>query len=156
MRVAANAIQRLPAHLATSRATFQRLAKRLSRVPGVRVHASARGASAPCTYIFLTFQSPECADWVLAESAPMGLGITRLYAFTLDRYPHLASVITDGPFPCAASLAARTVTLTTSVYMTTDEETQVVDLISKGATIGAGSEKGARTEGAGEAERCRG
>ncbi|MDB5866641.1 MAG: nucleotide sugar aminotransferase [Betaproteobacteria bacterium] len=156
MRVAANAIQRLPAHLATSRDTFQRLAKRLSRLAGVRVHASPRGASAPCTYIFLTFQSPEGADWVLAESAPMGLGITRLYAFTLDRYPHLASVITDGPFPCAANLAARTVTLTTSVYMTSGEETQVVDLISKGATIGAGGEKGARTEEAREAERCRG
>jgi hypothetical protein len=91
---------------------------------------------------------------MLAESAPMGLGITRLYAHTLDRYPHLASVITDGPFPCAASLAARTVTLTTSIYMTADEETQIVQLISKAATIRAGSEKGARSDEAAKRSRA--
>jgi perosamine synthetase len=133
--VAANALQRLCAHVATSRETFERLAQRVATLERVHVHGSAQGTSAPCTYVFVTFESLASADWLLAESATMGLGITRLYAYTLDRYPHLAGLVADAPFPCAESLAARTVTLTTTPYMTADEETRIVRLISSAAAV---------------------
>jgi dTDP-4-amino-4,6-dideoxygalactose transaminase len=133
--VAANALQRLDAHLARSRETFDRLAQRLAALEGVHVHGSPQGTSAPCTYVFVTFEFRESADWLLAASAPMGLGITRLYAHALDRYPHLAGLVADAPFPCAASLAARTVTLTTTPYMTADEEALIVRLVSSAAAV---------------------
>jgi perosamine synthetase len=134
-RVAANAVQRLGAHLASSRETFERLAQRVATLEGVHVHGSPQGTSAPCTYVFVTFESRESADRLLAASATMGLGITRLYAHALDRYPHLAGLVGDAPFPCAASLAARTVTLTTTPYMTADEEARIVRLIAGAAAV---------------------
>jgi dTDP-4-amino-4,6-dideoxygalactose transaminase len=111
----------------------------LSSVEGVHVHDSPRGASAPCTYLFVTFECRASADWLLAESSTAGLGITRLYAYTLDRYPHLAGLVADAPFPCAANLAARTVTLTTAPYMTAEDEARSVRLIAKAALRGRSS-----------------
>jgi dTDP-4-amino-4,6-dideoxygalactose transaminase len=132
-RVAANAIRRLPAHLEASRAILRRLSSRLAGIEGIDVHSSPLGAVPPATFAFVSFTCAEVAMGLLRDAAALGTGISKLYAHVLDGYRHIPDGVVHGTHPNATDLAARTLTMTTSPYMTPEDEDDVIGLIRTAA-----------------------
>jgi dTDP-4-amino-4,6-dideoxygalactose transaminase len=126
----ARALRRFPAHLAAARDRFARLAGRLGTLPGVEVQSPATGENPSATYVILSFADPARADVVLRDGLSQGLGISRMFAFPLDQYPALSRLMAPASLPVAATMAACSVTVGTSAYMTQAEEDRVVELIS--------------------------
>jgi dTDP-4-amino-4,6-dideoxygalactose transaminase len=132
-RVGTQLLKRMRSHLAGSRATFERMRLALANVPRIHIHESPRGAIPPCSYLMLTLETAEQASWLLAAAAPLGLGVSRLFAYTLDRYEHLSGIVGPSDTRHATDLAARTITLTTSGYMRDSEREAVVELVRAAA-----------------------
>jgi dTDP-4-amino-4,6-dideoxygalactose transaminase len=64
----------------------------------------------------------------LMRGAERGLGITRLFAHPLNRYPALAGCVGDHPTPQAQALSERTLTVTTSPFLSLSEMDAIADL----------------------------
>ena len=116
--VAANAASRWEAHLAATRKTARQVIAALSSIAGLDVHVPAAGMEPSQTFVFVSLQNKRQADQVLLRGAEQGLGITRLFAHPLNRYPALAPRLSASPTPQAQALSDRTLTVTTSPFMT--------------------------------------
>jgi perosamine synthetase len=132
-RVGTALLTRMRSHLEAARTSYQRLGHALASVPGIRLHHSPPGAIPPCSYLIVTFASAEQAIWLLTTPEARGLGVSRLFAYALDRYAHLSGIVERGETGNATDLAARTITLTTSPYMTEAEREGVVELVRAAA-----------------------
>ena len=131
--VGAKLLTRMRSHLAASRESYRRLEQALAAIDGIRIHPSPPGAVPPCSYLMVTFESAEQAMSLLAAGASRGLGVSRLFAYALDRYAHLCGVVGRCETANATDLAARTITLTTSPYMSDEERAVVVELVRAAA-----------------------
>ena len=127
-QVGANAIMRWDAHLEASQRTARRLITTLSSVAGLDVHVPARGLEPSQTFLFVSLRNKRQADQALLRGADRGLGITRLFAHPLNRYPALAGRLSGPPTPQAQALSDRTLTVTTSPFMTHSEMDVMADL----------------------------
>ena len=128
--VAANAIPRLAAHLATTRATFDRLADALADLathcPGLDVHVPPPDMFPSATFLFVTLPAtPRTADHIVALWRSR-LGVAKLFTRAIGDYPDLAGLIVPSQTPNARDLAARTMTISTSgAWSGQDIETMV-------------------------------
>ena len=127
-QVAANAALRFDAHLAASRQTAKQVIATLSAVAGLDVHVPARGMEPSQTFVFVSLQNKRQADQALMRGAEQGLGITRLFAHPLNRYPALVPHLSSTPTPQAQALSDRTLTVTTSPFMTQAQCDAIADL----------------------------
>ena len=127
-QVGANAAMRWDAHLEASRRTARRLMTILNSVSGLDVHAPARGMEPSQTFLFGSLRNKRQADAALMRGAARGLGITRLFAHPLNRYPALAGRVGDHPTPQAQALSDRTLTVTTSPFLSLSEMDAIADL----------------------------
>jgi perosamine synthetase len=121
--VGARALPRLAAHLDESRARFDRLAARL---PRDWVHPPRPGEAPSATFLFVTLPEARQADQLLKDTARTGLGLSRLFAHAITDYPALSGLIEPAALPAARDLAARTVTLSTSGYLSRADEDRVI------------------------------
>ena len=127
-RVAANAARRWETHLSLTRQNAQQAMDVLSQIAGLDVHRPLKGVHPSLTYIFVSLQNKRQADEVLKRGAELGLGITRLFAHPLNRYPSLAPHLVRTSTPQAQALSDRTVTVTTSPYMQPNDSEAIADL----------------------------
>ena len=128
-RVGANALKRLHAHLAATRKRFSLLEHSITSEGLGRVAASPPGCLPPATYLMLMLDRSEQASEFIRRSAPLGLGVTRQFAFPLICYPALSAIVGAADTPRAMQLSARSVTLTTSAYATENEKARVLQLL---------------------------
>jgi perosamine synthetase len=128
--VGSRSLQRLPRHLAATRDRFARIGRTLGALPGLQVHPSRDGESPTGTYVIVTLASAARAEQVLRQGATLGLGVSRLFAFTLDRYPELSGLVGESALPVAADMAARSVTVGTSGYVSRADEHKIAALFA--------------------------
>ena len=133
-RIGSRLLTRMRIHLAGSRETFERMRRALADVPHIYVHESAPATMPPCSYVIVTLESAEQASRLVSAAAPRGLGVSRLFAYPLDRYEHLSGIVGACNTRHATDLAARTITLTTTPYMTDSEQDAVVKLVRSATT----------------------
>jgi perosamine synthetase len=134
-RVGTQLLTRMRSHLAACRTTFDSMRRRLVNVPRLHIQESAPGTTPPCTYVLATLESAEQASWLVSAAAPLGLGVSRLFAYPLDRYPQLSGIVGVCDTRHATDLAARTITLTTSPYMTDSEQDAVMELVRSATAL---------------------
>ncbi len=88
---------------------------------------------------FLWLQLPEATarDAALAELAPARLGVTRLYVHALPDYAYLRGVVeTTADVPNARALAARSLTVSNSLWCDDAAFARVLDVLQR--VLGAG------------------
>ena len=127
--VAANAALRWSRHLAATQESAQRMIAALSSVPQIDVHVPDAGMEPSLTFLFVSFPTKRQADQALMRGAQAGLGITKLFAHPLNRYPALAGKVSATPTPQAQALSDRTVTVTTSPFLQDSDRGRIVDLL---------------------------
>jgi dTDP-4-amino-4,6-dideoxygalactose transaminase len=132
-RVGACALGRYREHLERIRATHRRIERRLAGIGGVRLYASPPGARPSCTYVLFSVDSAERAARLLQTAATAGLGVSRLFACALDAYPGLAGIVPACELPNARRMAACSLTLSTTSYLTAADEAAVLELVAQAA-----------------------
>ena len=126
--VGANAALRWPQHLAATKEAAKRMIAVLSAISQLDVHCPDGGMEPSQTFLFVSFQNKRQADQALLRGAELGLGITKLFAHPLNRYPALAGKVSATPTPQAQALSDRTVTVTTSPFMQDSDRDRIATL----------------------------
>ena len=114
----AGALTRLPAHLAMTRASFSKIATRMSMLPEINVHKPSPSQNPNCTFLFVTLPTVAIAERALDKLWPAPLGVSKLFARAINDYPYLKGKLLPSQTPNARDLAARTLTITTASSLT--------------------------------------
>ncbi|EMB4321663.1 DegT/DnrJ/EryC1/StrS family aminotransferase [Pluralibacter gergoviae] len=129
--VAARAAARLPDYWSRGQRRAERRIAALRALPGVEVFADRPGERGVWPFLLIRLPTGAARDAVLAALWDRGAGVTRLFARALADYPALADRFTDAsPQAQARSLAARTLTLTNSSWLTDGDFAAIVACIS--------------------------
>jgi perosamine synthetase len=131
--VGAQALRRLPMHLAQTRRIFARIEAGLADIPDLALHDPAPGVEPSATFRFVTFAEAAQCRAALDQLWPSPLGVTKLFARAIGDYPNIARFLTLSPTPNARDLAARTLTLTTSPYLRDSDRAAVLAAIRNAA-----------------------
>ncbi len=125
-RVGRAALVRLDAHLAESRTRFNRLATRLSGIPGLVVHVPPDHSRPSATALFVTLPPHPERDALIRALWRTRLGVARMFSHAITDYPDIAPLMLPSETPHARALAAGTITITTSTLLSPDAETTIV------------------------------
>ena len=125
LRVAANALGRLPAHLDQGRERARQRYARLAGLKGVSVLGDRPGADGTWPFFMLIMPDKKRRDNALQRLWREGLGVSKLFARALPDYDFLAPVLGDGSgasdCPNARELADRMLTVSNTHWL--DDET---------------------------------
>lgn len=120
LRVAANALDRLPAFLAKGRARAMRRIERLARLEGISVIADRPGADGVWPFFMVLLRAKEQRDRALQKLWREGLGVSKLFARALPDYAFLRPIL-GGPethdCPNARDLADRMLTVSNTPWL---------------------------------------
>ena len=89
----------------------------LGGLTGMTVLQEAAGDRATYPYVTVVFDQPEQQKTALRLFAGSGLGVSQIYALALADYEYLRAIIPDKNCENARSFAARSITLSTSVFL---------------------------------------
>jgi len=131
-RVGRAALDRLPAHLARSRARFDRLARRLAAIPGVEVHTPVPDTMPTATFVFVTLPATSRGHTTMQSLWRSRLGVAKMFSRAIGDYPDLASLLHRSETPNARALAATTLTLTTDDSLSPAAEEVIVSTLEGG------------------------
>lgn len=118
LRVAANALERLPAYLASGRKrAFERLAV-LQGLKGVSIITDRAGADGVWPFFMLLLPSREQRDDALRQLWTSGQGVSKLFVHALPDYDYLTPELKYGPECCnARDFSARMLTVTNTHWL---------------------------------------
>ena len=119
--VGARALVRLPGFLEATRAQALHRVSRLRQIPGITVFDDAPGQRGVWPFLLLTRPSEAARDEALRTLWTAGVGVSRLFIHALPDYAYLKDVVPDTPLPNARDFAARSLTITNSLWL--DEPT---------------------------------
>lgn len=120
LRVAANALRRLPDFLEQGTLRAQRRIAALRGIDGVLVLDDAPGDAGVWPFMMVLMRCREQRDAVLARLWRRGLGVGKLFVHALVDYPFLASTLASLPAiscPRARGLADRMLTITNTHWL---------------------------------------
>ena len=130
--VAARAAARLPDYWSGGRRRAGRRVDLLRALPGVEVFSDRPGEQGVWPFLLVRLPDEATRDAMLAALWDRGAGVTRLFASALADYPALAGRFTEGrPLTRARALAARTLTITNSPWLTDGDFAAVLACISR-------------------------
>jgi perosamine synthetase len=119
------ALRRLPAHLASSRERFSRLAQRLAAIPALQVHLPVADARPSATCLFVTLPASLESEATIRRLWASRLGVTKMFSRAIVDYPALQTLVQRTETPHARALAATTLTLSTDATFTSGAEAAV-------------------------------
>lgn len=123
--VGARAATRLPAFLDQLTAQAARRLSRLRAVDGLRVMQDPAGAHGTWSFFLLLLPDQTRRDAALSELWEAGLGVSRLFIHALPDYAYLAGIVPSQDVPHARDFAARSLTISNSLWMT-DEDFELI------------------------------
>ena len=116
LRVAANALERLPAFLEAGRDRAVRRAGMLERA-GAEVLRDDPGGEGVWPFFMVLMPDRDRRDRALGALWRSGLGVSKLFVRALPDYPYLAGAVEGGPCPAARDLAGRMLTVTNTHWL---------------------------------------
>ena len=116
LRVAANALERLPAFLEAGRDRAVRRAGMLERA-GAEVLRDDPGGEGIWPFFMVLMPDRDRRDRALGALWRSGLGVSKLFVRALPDYPYLADAVEGGPCPAARDLAGRMLTVTNTHWL---------------------------------------
>jgi perosamine synthetase len=124
-RVGVQALRRFPAHLEEVRQRNRALVRLLESTPSRLTPYVGKGDPTGF-FLFAMTTTPADLDAVLAPAWRAGIGITKLFIYTIGGYKALASALEPSATPNAERLAATTLTITTSNFTTAADMSAIV------------------------------
>lgn len=103
----------------------RRRSARLGRIAGVRVLRDADGAQGAWPFLLLMLPTRELRDAALQRLWTSRLGVSRLFIHALPDYGYLAGIVPHADVPNARDFAARTLTISNSLWLGDDDFEQV-------------------------------
>lgn len=116
-KVGARALRRWPAFRDALQAQAQERLPRLRALPGVTVFEDAPGGEGVWPLFFLQLPSEAAREEVLRRLWTAGLGVSRMFAHALPDYAYLRPWVEEAPVPVARALAARSLTISNSLWL---------------------------------------
>ena len=116
LRVAANALERLPAFLEAGRNRAVRRAGMLERA-GAEVLRDDPGGEGIWPFFMVLMPDRDRRDRALGALWRSGFGVSKLFVRALPDYPYLAGAVEGGPCPAARDLADRMLTVTNTHWL---------------------------------------
>ena len=130
LRVAANALERLPGYLDAGRKRALERLTELRRLNGATVVADRAGGDGVWPFFMLLFPRGEQRDRALDALWQKGFGVSKLFVHALPDYAYLAPMLEPGPeSPNARDFAARTLTVTNSHWLDDATFHRIVDIL---------------------------
>ncbi|HWU78294.1 MAG TPA: DegT/DnrJ/EryC1/StrS family aminotransferase [Rhodanobacter sp.] len=123
--VGAHAASRLPIFLAQLDAQARRRLALLRRIEGIEVFDDPSGAQGTWPFLLLLLPDQIHRDRALEQLWQSGLGVSRLFIHALPDYAYLADIVPQQAVPHARDVAARSLSITNSPWMT-DEDFELV------------------------------
>lgn len=127
--VGSRGLARLPEFQAALRDRALARLQRLSRLPGVKVFTDAAGAEGTWPYFLLLLPDGAARDGFLRQWWGSGLGLARLFAHALPDYEYLRPWVAPQDCPNARDFAARSMTLSNSLWLDEARFQQVVQAL---------------------------
>ncbi|MFM9913745.1 MAG: DegT/DnrJ/EryC1/StrS family aminotransferase [Methylophilaceae bacterium] len=127
--IGAHALQRLPDFIALTTAQALRRKARLTAIAGISVMEDNDGDSGTWPYFLVLMPSQQARDKALAQLWPAELGVGRLFIHALPDYDYLRFDSTDTPN--ARDFAARTLTITNSLWLEEDDFLQICKVLEQ-------------------------
>jgi dTDP-4-amino-4,6-dideoxygalactose transaminase len=115
--VGVRALSRLPKFLRDTRAQALRRIERLRQLEGIKVLADPPAAQGVWPVLLLILPSEKIRDAALQRLWTSGLGVSRLFIYVLSDYGYLKGIVGAGDFPQARDMAARTLTISNSLWL---------------------------------------
>ena len=132
-RVAANAAQRLPEYWASGECRARKRIALLRALPGITVPDDRDGEHGVWPFLLVIFPRAILCDIVLETLWGAGLGVTRLFVRALADYPEVTPWLEEpAPLPNARSIAACSLTITNSPWLTDDDFSDIIRCIKRG------------------------
>ena len=132
--VAARALTRLHAFQHSLSAQARQRLPRLLALPGVSVlrdHDDARGV---WPFFLLSMPTPAARDAALQRLWTAGLGVSRLFIHALPDYAYLCTKVVAGNIPNARDLAARSLTVSNSQWLSDAQFEAICTQLAAAAT----------------------
>jgi len=123
--VGTRAATRLPAFLDQLSAQAKHRLPRLRRIDGIEVLDDPAGAQGTWPFLLLLLPDQQLRDAALAQLWSSGLGVSRLFIHALPDYAYLAGVVPPQNVPHARDFAARSLSISNSLWMT-DEDFETI------------------------------
>lgn len=127
--VGSRGLARLPAFQAALRNQARARLPRLARLPGVTVFADEAGATGTWPFFLLLMPNGAARDGFLRAWWGSGLGLARLFAQALPDYDYLRPWVEPQDCPNARDFAARSMTLSNSLWLDEARFEQVVQAL---------------------------
>ncbi|MCL5238519.1 MAG: DegT/DnrJ/EryC1/StrS family aminotransferase [Nitrospirae bacterium] len=102
---------------------------RLKKVGGLTVVEELPGSRATYPFVTVIFDSPEKRERALKILSRTDFGASIVYAFAVTDYAYLKNIVADGNCSNARFMAERTLTLSTSTFLTDEDLDAVVSII---------------------------
>lgn len=108
-----------------------RYIQNLRHTEGIHLITESSGDSAVYPYLTLLFEEPLKRARALRIFQGSGLGISQIYANVITDYEYLKGIVGRHECPNAKYLADREITLTTSLFLKTEELDLITEIIKK-------------------------
>lgn len=122
---------RLKAMLAGQRQKASLYLEALRDAAGIKCIDQLPGTKASWPYLTVLFNNQRNRDAALRILQSMGLGASQVYLSAITDYAYLRNAVSQAPCPNAQSLAARAMTLSTSVFLNASEIGRITQTIRK-------------------------
>jgi perosamine synthetase len=119
--IGAHAAARLPAFIEQLTAQAKRRLPRLHRIEGIEVLDDPTGAEGTWPFLLLLLPDQKRRDAALAQLWQAGMGVSRLYIDALPDYAYLGGVVPDTDVPRARDFAARSLSISNSLWVGDDD-----------------------------------
>jgi len=103
----------------------------LETCPAIHIVLEMPGDRATYPYVTVVFDDPAARDRALRHSSRLGAGVSQIYARAIGDYPYLRGIVSAGPCDNARLMARRSLTLSTSAFLTKKDAAAVTDAIKK-------------------------
>lgn len=130
-KVGAASLARLKNSIEDQRKKALFYVKELKNLKGLRIISENANSKATYPYMVLLFDEPVKKQAVKHAFKNLGLGISEIYACSICDYDYLKSFLKDGNCENARFIAQRTLTLSTSTYLTEENLLKIVEIIKK-------------------------
>lgn len=131
----ANALERLPDFLTKTAIMAKERLTLLQTIDGLHCLDDRQGEQGVWPCIMILLPDKKGRDRVLKQLTPLGVGVSRLFAYPLSRYDYLTAYLTPencavGATPRAADLAGRLVTITNSPWLDNDSFERILKVLN--------------------------
>lgn len=119
--IGAHAAARLPEFISQLTAQAKRRLPRLRQIEGIEVLDDPAGAEGTWPFLLLLLPDQQRRDAALAQLWQAGMGVSRLYIDALPDYAYLSSVVPPQAVPHARDFAARSLSISNSLWVDDDD-----------------------------------